>query len=35
MIAIAYGAFFLYLGYKRAPKLPGVYVSSLESLDRT
>ena len=35
MIAIAWEAFFLYRGHKRAPKLPGVHVSSVESLDRT
>jgi len=35
MIAIACEAFFLYRGHKRAPKLPGVHVSSVESRDRT
>lgn len=35
MIAIAWEAFSLYRGHKRAPKLPGVHVSSVESLDRT
>jgi len=34
MIAIAYKAFFLYRGHKRAPELPGVHVSSVECLDR-
>jgi len=33
--AIAWKSFFLYRRHKRAPKLPGVYVSSVESLDRT
>jgi len=35
MIAIACEAFFLYRGHKRAPKLPGVHVISVECLDRT
>ena len=35
MIANAWEAFCLYRGHKRAPKLPGVHVSSVESLDRT
>ena len=35
MIAFAWEVFFVYRGHKRAPKLPGIYVSSVESLDRT
>ena len=35
VIASACEAFFLYHGHKRAPKLPGVHVSSVKSLNRT
>ena len=35
IIAIAWEALFLYCGHKRAPKLPGISVSSVDSLDRT